>query len=165
MNQKTEKILLTLLASRPMWGMFPLRIMFGVTLVLMGLARFTLFRSDPGAFIAALPGDFAFAVIVFFAAVEIIGGLLSFMGLGMRFVGTFIMIEMTIAIFIERIPLAFHDLQTQVLLFAIATLLFFSGGGRFSLDRVLAKRLLVKYPDKKKELYLIAETPYTKWWE
>lgn len=166
MKKKTAKILTTLLATRPMWGMIPLRTVFGVLLVLEGVSRFTVARKGSEAFIDQLPGETALAIIIVFAVVEIIGGVMSMVGIAQRLVGLLIVIEMSIAIFIERIPLDFsRDLQTQVLLFAIAAMVLFSGAGRFSLDRYLARQLLKKHPNKKKELYCIAETPYTKWWE
>lgn len=166
MKVQTGKILLTLLATRPMWGMFPLRTIFGILLILGGAARFTMAKNGSEALIGQIPGEFALMLIIFFAIVEILGGALSLVGLGQRAVGLLIVVEMSVAIFIERIPLDFsRDLQTQVLLFAIASMVLFSGAGRFSLDRYFARKLLVKYPSKKKELYCIAETPYTKWWE
>ncbi|MDA0207832.1 MAG: DoxX family membrane protein [bacterium] len=165
MKHRTEKALLTLLATRPMWGMIPLRIIFGVSLILSGLSRFTFVRQTSDTILAELPGEFALGLIIFFSVVEIIAGLLSVSGLFARAVGTIVLIEMSVAIFLERVIIDFRDLQTQVLLVAIASILFFSGGGRYSLDQIFAKKLLKKHPNKKKELYLLAETPYAKWWE
>lgn len=166
MKAKTGKILTTLLATRPMWGMVPLRTIFGVLLVLEGVSRFTMARHGSAALIDQLPGETALAIIIVFSVIEICGGILSVVGLAQRLVGLLIVVEMSMAIFFERIPLNFsRDLSTQVLLFAIAAMVLFSGAGRFSIDRYLARKLLKKFPNKKKELYCIAETPYTKWWE
>lgn len=149
-----------------MWGMFPLRVIFGVMLVLGGLSRFLLFRQDPMSLLANLSGTAALVIIIIFSVIEILGGILAMSGFLTRFVGFFIVLEMTLAIVFERIPLDFsRDFQTQVLLLAIASMILFSGAGRFSVDRYIARRLLKKHPNKKKELYCIAETTYTKWWE
>lgn len=149
-----------------MWGMIPLRTIFGVLLVLEGVSRFTMARHGSAALIDQLPSETALAVIIVFSVIEICGGALSVAGFAQRLVGLLIVVEMSLAIFVERIPLNFsRDLSTQVLLFAIAAMLLFSGAGRFSIDRYLARKLLKKFPNKTKELYCIAETPYTKWWE
>ena len=166
MKAKTAKVWTTLLATRPMWGMFPMRTIFGVTLFLGGLERFTVVRHHSTAIIDQIPGEWALTLIAVFAIVEIVGGILSVLGLAQRLVGLMIVVEMSLAIFLERVPLNFdRALSTQVLMFAIASMLLFSGAGRFSIDRYFARKLLLKFPNKKKELYCIAETPYTKWWE
>lgn len=165
MKKQTEKAMLTLLATRPMWGMIPLRIIFGVSLILSGLSRFTLVRQTSDTLLAELPIEYGLGITIFFSVIEILAGLLAISGLFSRAVGTIVIFEMSLAIFLERVIVDFRDLQTQVLLFAIASILFFSGGGRYSIDQYLAKKLLKKHPNKKKELYLLAETPYAKWWE
>jgi uncharacterized membrane protein YphA (DoxX/SURF4 family) len=166
MKAKTENLILTLTATRPMWGMIALRVIFGVILILEGVSRFTMVREGDDTLISLIPGGIAFAIVVFFAVVEMLGGTLAILGLATRATGALIMIEMSIAMIFERVPLDFsRDLQTQMLFFAIATILFFSGAGRYSIDRMIARALLKKYPSKKKELYCIAETPYVKWYE
>lgn len=149
-----------------MWGMIPLRVMFGVVLLLQGLQRLLLVRAHDASLLSQLPSEWAIALVVFFSVVEILAGVLAIPGLMVRMVGFAIATEMFLAIFFERIPLDFtRDLQTQMLLIGVASLMIFSGAGRFSIDHWLARRHLLKYPSKKWELYCLAETPYTKWWE
>ncbi len=134
--------------TRPMWGMIPLRIIFGMLLVSHGVAHL-----DDGYF-------------PIFGIIEIIAGGASTAGFMVRLVGLFIALEMIVAQFVPSFSLGFSvDIQTQLLVAGIALLMIFSGGGRHSVDNWLARRHLVKYPDKRWELYSIAETPYTKWWE
>lgn len=153
-------------ATRPMWGMFPLRLVFGPMLILEGLSRYLLIRQDPMSWLSELPGETAFTIILLFSIIEIVGGALITVGFLTRFMAFFIMFEMGTVIVLERIPLDFsYSLQTQILLLAIASMMMFSGAGRFSIDRYIARGLLKKIPNMKKELYCIAETPYTKWWE
>lgn len=149
-----------------MWGMIPLRVIFGVVIILQGLERFLLVRHHDMSIIGQLPNEWAYVVLLVFSVIEIIAGAMAIPGLFTRIVGFVIAAEMFLAIFFERIPFAFgSDLQTQLLLLGIASLMIFSGSGRYSVDHLLAKRHLLKYPSKKWELYCLAETPYTKWWE
>lgn len=166
MKTDFRKVWLTLTATRPMWGMIPLRIVFGTMLVLEGLSRYLLIRQDPATWLSALPGEMAVAIVIAFGVIEIVGGILIIPGFLSRFIGFFIVLEMSLTIALERIPLDFsYSLQTQVLLLAMASMIMFSGAGRYSIDRYIARRLLKRIPSLKKELYTIAETPYTKWWE
>lgn len=152
--------------TRPMWGMIPLRIIFGVVIILQGIDRLTSIRAEEGSLLATLDGGWVTALVIVFSVIEILGGLFAIPGLFVRFVGFGIMTEMCVAIFFERIPLEFSgSLQAQLLIVGIASLMIFSGAGRHSIDHWLACRHLVRYPNKKWELYCLAETPYTKWWE
>jgi len=75
------------------------------------------------------------------------------------------MVEMIFSIFSERIPLGFEgNVGMELMLFAVASMLFFSGAGRFSVDRHIARRFLQKHPSKKWECYCIAETPHCEHW-
>lgn len=146
--------------------MIPLRIIFGVTIILEGISRFTFVREHKESFLSALPHEWALPILTVFTAIEIAAGILVIPGLMARFAGFAIVIEMAAAIFVERIPLDFSmDLQTQILLVGIAGMMSFSGAGRYSIDHYLAKRILKEHPTKKWEIYCYAETPYTKWWE
>lgn len=166
MKEKSAKVWLTVTRTRPMWGMIPLRILFGVTLILEGASRFTFVRHNKEALINQLPHEWTLTLIIFFSVVEILAGCLAIPGLMARFAGFALLVETSLAIFFERIPLSFsHDLQTQILIIGIASLMTFSGAGRYSVDGKIAKSILKKFPVKKWEIYCYAETPYTKWWE
>lgn len=148
-----------------MWGMIPLRVMFGVVIVLQGIAR--LISLPPaGSILASLSDEWRLAIVLLFSIIEIAAGLMAIPGVLVRLVGFAIVIEMAVAVFFERIPLEFSgNLQAQLLMIAIASMMIFSGAGRHSVDHKLACRHLVRHPSKKWELYCLAETPYTKWWE
>lgn len=149
-----------------MWGLIPLRIIFGVTLILAGISRFTFFKENKESFVAALPNEWAFPLLIALSAIEILAGAMAIPGFLGRIAGFAVVVEMAAAIFIERIPLDFSmDLQTQILLFGIGAMMSFSGSGRYSIDHLLARKVLKEHPSKKWELYCYAETPYTKWWE
>lgn len=159
------KVFFSLVVTRPMWGMFPVRIAFGTVLMYHGAIRLLTMRGEHGSFIEELPSEFAIGLMIFFSVVELLGGLFIVPGFLSRFVGFGIVIEIILSIFLERIPLGLHgNVRLDLLLFAIASMILFSGGGRFSIDRLIARRLLKKYPSKKWEHYLIAETPYCEHW-
>lgn len=149
-----------------MWGLIPLRIIFGVTLILAGISRFTFVKENKESFVAALPNEWAIPLLTALSVIEIVAGVMAIPGLLARVAGFVIVVEMAAAIFIERIPLDFSmDLQTQILLFGIAAMMSFSGAGRYSIDHYFARKVLKQHPNKKWELYCYAETPYAKWWE
>lgn len=166
MRPKHAKFWLYALGTRPMWGMLPLRIMFGVILVLEGLSRFVFFHENKAALLASLPSAWGYAILIGFSVIEILSGCLAIPGFLARFAGLCIVLEMTLSIAVERIPLAFgRGLETQMLLLAIAGMMLFSGAGRHSVDHRLALRMLKNHPNRKKELYCVAEMPLCRWWE
>ena len=104
--------------------------------------------------------------VLAFSFIEILAGLMAIPGMFVRFVGFIVVIEMAVAVFFESLPLDFSgSVQAQMLVIAIAGMMIFSGAGRWSIDHYLAVKHLKKYPNKKWELYTLAETPLTKWWE
>ncbi len=128
------RIILTVFATRPIWGLLPVRIAFGLLLVL----------ESPGS--------------MFWPACII--GLLVILGFLGRIVGA-------VMVLAAAAMLAGGGIATDDLFFlAISIMLLMSGPGRFSIDRLIARRLLERYPNPKKELYVIAETPYIdRWYE
>lgn len=166
MREHIPKLWCMLVRTRPMWGMIPLRVVFGVTLILQGIGRFVFFRQHETSLLSGLPNEWSFLVLVIFSVIEILGGLMIIPGLFARIVGFAIAIEMFLAVFLEQIPLDYsRDLQTQIILACIASMMIFSGAGRYSIDHKLAIAHLKKHPNKKWELYTLAETPLAKWWE
>ncbi|MEK7665678.1 MAG: DoxX family protein [Patescibacteria group bacterium] len=153
--------------TRPMWGLIPLRIAFGTILLLDGAQRLILMRGEAGSFIEELPGPTAVAILIVFSVLQFVGGALIIPGFLSRIVGFVIMIELILSIFFERIPLGFMgNIRMELIMLAVATMMMFSGAGRFSIDRLIARRLLKCAPSKKWEHYMIAETPYCdKWYE
>lgn len=153
--------------TRPMWGLIPVRIAFGTILLLDGAQRLIRMRGEVGSFIEELPGETAFLILLVFSLLQFVGGVLIIPGLFSRAVGFVIVIELILSIFLERIPLGFAgNIRMELMMLAVAAMIMFSGGGRFSVDRGIARRLLKRAPSKKWEHYLIAETPYCeKWYE
>lgn len=165
MTIKKENFLLSIFVTRPMWGMISARITLGSMLLLHGASRLLIMRASPGTLLQELPGPISFAVLLLFSMVELLGGALIIPGFLSRLAGLMIVVEMAVSIFSERIPLGFSgDIRLEILIFAVATMIFFSGAGRYSVDRWIARRLLKKYPNKKWEHYCIAETPYCEHW-
>ncbi len=165
MTIKKENFLLSIFVTRPMWGMLPARITLGTLLLLHGASRLFMMRVHPGTFLEILPGPVAFIILLAFSFVELLGGALIIPGFLTRLSGFMLLVEMASSIFSERIPIGFSgDVRLEILIFSMAAMLFFSGAGRYSVDRWIARNLLKKYPNKKWEHYCIAETPYCEHW-
>lgn len=154
MKKHTATFWTYMLGTRPTWGMIPVRIAFGSVCILEALRH--LIGIDP-----TLP-----AVWIAMIVIEFLAGALAIPGLLTRFLGLAILIESAISIFFDHAPnVVGADLSARILLIGVAALLFTSGAGRHSVDHALTIKLLKKYPNKKKELYSIAEMPLCKWWE
>ncbi len=158
--------LINLFKTRPIWGLIPVRIVFGSILFIHGATRLIEARQRSGAFIEELPSEAAFVLVLVFAVTEFIGGALMIPGFLTRVAGFLLVIEMIASITIERLPLGFagSGLPFELLLFSVAGMFFLSGAGRFSADRAIAKRLLRRCPSEKHEAYIVAETLHTRYW-
>ncbi|MFH1433444.1 MAG: TQO small subunit DoxD, partial [Candidatus Uhrbacteria bacterium] len=116
------------------WGLFPVRVAFGLILVLE-----TTGPMYPAAVLIAL-----FVIMGFLG--RVVGAVMVMVAISMLFTSGIA--------------------TTDIFIFAISVMLLMSGPGRFSVDRWIARRILERYPNPKKELYVIAETPYTdRWYE
>ena len=131
MFDRLEKVVLTIFATRPIWGLFPVRTAFGLLIFLESMT--------------VLPGIMA-GMIVLGLLGRVVGGVMVLAFLPVLVQGG---VEVTDALFLS-----------------ISTMFLMSGSGRFSLDRLISRSLLKRYPNPKKELYVIAETPFTdRWYE
>ncbi|MBI2485194.1 DoxX family protein [Candidatus Uhrbacteria bacterium] len=166
-SERRLHVLMTLFKTRPVWGFIPLRIVFGSLLLVHGASRLIAVRQASGTFLADLPSETAYGIVLGFAVIEFVGGVLMIPGFLTRLAGFLLVIEMIVSITIERLPLGFEEigLSFELLLFAVAGMFLISGAGRFSVDRAIAKRLLCHCPDEKHEAYIVAETIYTRWFE
>ena len=134
--------LIPLFATRPMWGIVPVRIGLGLILFMVGVAYYT----GGGNFLPAI--------------VALLSGIFMFFGFLCRIVGAAVVV-----MFILTISWDLFVGEPMFLFIEVAILMFvFSGAGRFSVDRAIARRLLKKYPSKKWGAYVIAETPYCEHW-
>ena len=119
-----------------------------------------------GSLLSTFSHEWQAVFVIAFSFIQILAGLMAIPGMFVRFVGFTVVIEMALAVFFETLPLdSSGSLQAKMLVIGIAGMMIFSGAGRWSIDHYLAKKHLQKYPNKKWELYTLAETPYTKWWE
>lgn len=131
MINQVHKTVLTIFATRPIWGLFPVRIAFGMLIFLENMT--------------ILPGIMA-AMIVFGFLGRVVGAAMVFAFLPLLARGGIEVID--------------------VIYLSISAMFLMSGSGRFSLDRLISRSLLRRHPNPKKELYVIAETPFTdRWYE
>ncbi len=142
------------LGTRPTWGLIPVRVAFGFVLIIEALRHAESITAD------------TLGITVTIIAIELFAGILSIPGILTRFVGAAVIVETIISLTSLRVPdVLVDDLPARILLLGIATLLLTSGAGRHSIDHWWSIRLLKRFPNKKKELYCVAETPLCKWWE
>jgi putative oxidoreductase len=127
-----------------------LRVLVGLTFLLMGLPKVQGFAGFTG-FVARLgfPVPVAFAAIV--VALEVIGGLLLIVGLGVRWVSILFVIEMTVTTLLVKLPqLGFIapankpgvGAELDLLLFGSALVLLAHGAGQLSIERNILRREL-----------------------
>lgn len=143
---KKETVLITLFKTRPIWGLIPVRLAFGLICL------------SHGFMYLSVEGQLGWAFI------NLAIGALVVVGLLIRVIGLLLAVELVISIVIGMFSYdrEFFDLQFELLFLSASLLLFLSGAGRFSVDRAIARRLLKRSPDVKHEAYVIAETIYTK---
>ncbi len=146
MTQSAAKFWTYFFGTRPTWGIIPVRIAFGGVLIAQSINHIE--------------------SISFLVAVMFIAGVLSVEGFFTRLAGALVIIGMALPLLSSSIPdVLAVDFSARILIFGTAVLLLTSGAGRHSIDHWLSLRLLKKFPNKKKELYCIAEMPLCKWWE
>jgi uncharacterized membrane protein YphA (DoxX/SURF4 family) len=146
-----DTLLITFFKTRPMWGMIPIRLIYG-SLITYAAFQNILFLERGGAFELVCK------------LIELIAGVLIVFGFLTRLAGFFLMVEIFFFVVIEQVSFGQYlwDAQFGLLVFSIACLFIISGAGRFSADRAIARRMLRCRPDTKHEAYVIAETIYTK---
>src|SRR3989304_981899 len=123
--------LIPLFATRPMWGIVPVRIAFGLVLMMSGTEIFSSVSPTVGILTVLL-------------------GTAMILGLFCRIVGTIItIIAISNAFLISSLEAFVNGGVLNIFGLAFALMFVFSGAGRFSVDRAIARRLLKKYPSKK----------------
>ncbi|GEM_PF-1195727 len=118
----------------PGWGLFLLRLVFGLGLMRHGMGKW----GQMDAFtqtIAAL--GFPLAEQAAWAAMgsEFLGGALWVLGWKTRLASFFIGVTMSVAVFLQYAQDPFEKKETALAYLAVAGVLFIAGPGRWSLDR------------------------------
>ena len=118
----------------------PIRIMAGIAFILHGLPKFENLQGTQGFFASVgIPADLALGI----GLLEVIGGILLFVGLVTRITSILFIIEMIGAILIVKAGNGFMGeggYEVDLLLMSISISLLISGPGRVSIERDLLKR-------------------------
>ena len=119
-------------------GQVVLRVVFGFTFFMHGLAKFQGGISNTVGFFDSLgiPGFMAYAV----AIIELVGGIAIILGLGTQIVSIVFALIMVGAIFTAKLSLSFlGGYELDVVLLAICIYFIFADKSKFSLDQRLFK--------------------------
>lgn len=125
-----------------------LRILVGITFLLHGLPKFSNLAGFSG-FMGSLGVPLSGVMGPFIAILEVVGGLLLIIGLGVRWASLLFAVEMLVAALLVKFPnlgfIAPQDVpgtgaEIDLLLMAAALVLFGYGAGPLSVDRNLLRR-------------------------
>jgi putative oxidoreductase len=126
------------------WGMLPVRLVLGTIFLDSGLGKWRRGISGTGDWFASLGFPFAQPTARAIATLELVGGLLLILGLGVHWVALPLAGNMVVATYVQRFklgaPFQGGDVQgyeLDVLMVAAAVTLVLTGAGPISLDALL----------------------------
>lgn len=126
------------------WGLLPLRVVLGYIFLDAGLGKWRRGISGTGEWFASLGFPFAQPTARVVASLELVGGLLLIVGLGVHWVALPLAGNMVVATYVQRFKLGapfqggeVQGYELDVLMVAGAVTLALTGAGELSLDRLL----------------------------
>ena len=126
------------------WGLIPVRVVLGTIFLDSGLGKWRRGISRTGEWFAGLGFPFAQPTARLVATLELVGGVLLILGLGVHWVALPLAGNMVVAVYVQRFklgaPFQGGDVQgyeLDVLMVAAAVTLALTGAGPLSLDRLL----------------------------
>ena len=123
------------------WGIAAVRMIMGFMLILTGYEKLTSDIQRVSASMVKNQIPFPTVMAVYITALELLGGFLLLIGLGGRWLGLLYMGEFLVVSFYVMVPTrGWMDARLPIMLLAGALMLFVSGSGKASLDRVLSYR-------------------------
>jgi putative oxidoreductase len=129
----------------PGWGITVVRVMMGIILIVAGYQKFAGGIDRFAGFLPQLgvPAPELFGW--FIPILELVGGILVLLGLGVRWVGLLFIIEFLVITFYVKLPRAapmggWDSARIDLMMLAAAVLLVLAGPGKASLDEMLLKR-------------------------
>ena len=124
----------------PRWIVVPVRVTMGIILLVAGYQKLTNLGGTAGFFgQVGIPAPEVMAA--FIAGLELIGGLLLIVGLGIRWLALLLVAEFLVAAFVVKLPRTGWDAsRIDVMMLAGALTLALAGAGAASVDAMLAKR-------------------------
>jgi len=123
------------------WGIAAVRMIMGFMLILTGYEKLTSGIQRVSASMVKNQIPFPTVMAAYITALELLGGFLLLIGLGGRWLGLLYMGEFLVVSFYVMVPTrGWMDARLPIMLLAGALMLFVSGSGKASLDRVLSYR-------------------------
>jgi len=123
------------------WGIAAVRMIMGFMLILTGYEKLTSGIQRVSASMVKNQIPFPTVMAVYITALELLGGFLLLIGLGGRWLGLLYIGEFLVVSFYVLVPMrGWMDARLPIMLLAGALMLFVSGSGKASLDRVLSYR-------------------------
>lgn len=123
------------------WGIAAVRMIMGFMLILTGYEKLTSGIQRVSASMVKNQIPFPTVMAVYITALELLGGFLLLIGLGGRWLGLLYIGEFLVVSFCVLVLMrGWMDARLPIMLLAGALMLFVSGSGKASLDRVLSYR-------------------------
>ena len=124
----------------PRWIPVPLRVVMGIILIVAGYQKLMNLGGTAGFFgQVGIPAPEVMAA--FIAGLELIGGLLLIVGLGVRWVAVLYVCEFLVAAFVVKLPrMGWDPTRIDFMMLAGALTLLLAGAGAASVDAMLARR-------------------------
>ena len=123
------------------WGIAAVRMIMGFMLILTGYEKLTSDIQRVSASMVKNQIPFPTVMAVYITALELLGGFLLLIGLGGRWLGLLYIGEFLVVSFYVLVPMrGWMDARLPIMFLAGALMLFVSGSGKASLDRVLSYR-------------------------
>ncbi len=123
------------------WGIAVVRMIMGFVLVITGYEKLISGVQKVSATMLRNHIPFPTVMAAYITALELIGGILLLIGLGGRWLGLLYIAEFVVVGFYVQVPTrGWMDARLPIMLLAGALMLFISGSGRASVDRILRNR-------------------------
>jgi putative oxidoreductase len=123
------------------WGVAVVRAIMGFVLIITGYEKLISGVQKVSAGMLRNHIPFPTVMAAYITTLELIGGILLLIGLGGRWLGLLYIAEFVVVSFYVQVPTrGWMDARLPIMLLAGALMLFLSGSGKASLDRVLQNR-------------------------
>jgi len=125
----------------PDWGITLIRAMTGLLFAVHGYQKFAAGLGGVSAFFAKIAIPFPAITAPFIAALELVGGILLFLGLGTRVIGCLFAVEMLVTTLWVKLPGQGWNASDLDRMLLVACILFvLAGPGAAALDRLWWER-------------------------
>ena len=125
----------------PGWGIAAVRIMMGIILVVAGYQKFAGGIGGFAGFVGqvGLPAPQLMAPLI--ATFELVGGLLILLGLGVRWLGIWFLLEFLFTSFgFKMAQFGWDATRIDLMLLAASVMLILAGPGKASVEELLSRR-------------------------